>query len=108
MTEGIESRVFKLAELVTYQDGAIVSRQVTKGNGGSVTAFAFDAGQGLSEHTTPHEALLQVIDGSARVQIAAATHRVSCGEAIRLPSDVPHAVYADERFKMLLVMIRSA
>ena len=105
--DGVDAGAVTLAELVEYQGGSIVSRQVMKTPGGSVTAFAFDAGQGLSEHTTPHEALLQVIDGSARVEIAGAPHVVNVGQAIRLPGGVPHAVQAEERFKMLLAMIRS-
>lgn len=107
MNEEIDAGAVELAGLVDYQDGSVVSRQVVKTPGGSVTAFAFDAGQGLSEHTTPQEALIQVIDGSARVEIAGAPHQVRAGEAIRLPGGVPHAVQAEDRFKMVLVMIRS-
>jgi quercetin dioxygenase-like cupin family protein len=96
-----------LGGLVDYQAGSIVSRQIVKDRGGSVTAFAFDAGEGLSEHTTPHEALLQVIDGTARVEIAGKSYDVGAGEIIHLPAGVPHAVQAEERFQMLLVMIRT-
>jgi len=96
-----------LGTLVDYQAGSIVSRQILKDRGGSVTAFAFDAGEGLSEHTTPHEALLQVIDGTARVEIAGEAHDVGVGEIIHLPAGIPHAVQAEERFQMLLVMIRT-
>lgn len=96
-----------LGTLVDYQPGSIVSRQILKDRGGSVTAFAFDAGEGLSEHTTPHEALLQVIDGTARVEIAGEAHDVGVGEIIHLPVGIPHAVQAEERFQMLLVMIRT-
>ena len=103
----LETGAVALAALVDYQDGSIVSRQVAKTPGGSVTAFAFDAGQGLSEHTTAHEAMLQVIDGAARVEIAGDEYTVSAGQMIRLPGGIPHAVQAEERFKMLLVMIRS-
>ena len=101
--DGVQS----LGGLVDYQPGSIVSRQILKDRGGSVTAFAFDAGEGLSEHTTPHEALLQVIDGTARVEIAGEAHEVGAGELIHLPAGVPHAVQAEERFRMLLVMIRT-
>jgi len=101
--DGVQS----LGSLVDYQAGAIVSRQIVKDRGGSVTSFAFDAGEGLSEHTTPHEALLQVIDGTARVEIAGEAHTVGVGEIIHLPAGVPHAVQAEKRFQMLLVMIRS-
>lgn len=102
-----DSAPFEVDGLVAYQEGSIVSRQVLKTAAGSVTAFAFDAGQGLSEHTTPHEALLQVVDGTARVEIAGRAAAVDRGEAIRLPGGVPHAVHADGRFKMLLVMLAS-
>ncbi len=78
-----------------------------KGPAGSVTAFAFDAGQDLSEHETPSDALLQVLEGTATVTIAGATRRVTSGQIIRLPANVPHAVEAGDRFKMLLVMLRS-
>ena len=101
--DGVQS----LGSLVDYQAGSIVSRQIVKDGGGSVTAFAFDAGEGLSEHTTPHEALLQVIDGTARVEIAGEVHAVGAGEMIHLPAGIPHAVQAEERFQMLLVMIRT-
>lgn len=96
-----------LPQLIDYQDGSIVSRQLAKTPGGSVTVFAFDEGEGLSEHTTPHEALLQVLDGAARVEIAGTAYPVGTGQIIHLPGGVPHAVQAEERFKMLLVMIRS-
>lgn len=96
-----------LTDLVTYQESSVVSRVLTKGPSGSVTAFAFDEGQDLSEHTTPFDALLQVIEGTATITIAGEPHRVKTGQIIRLPANVPHAVAADERFKMLLVMLRS-
>ena len=107
MTDKTDANAVTLGALVDYQDGAIVSRQVIKTPGGSITAFAFDAGQGLSEHTTPHEALVQVIDGTARVDIAGQSNELEQGEVIRLPGGVPHAVHAESRFKMLLVMLRS-
>jgi quercetin dioxygenase-like cupin family protein len=97
--------VHELAGLAEYQDGSIVSRQVMKGDKGSVTLFAFEAGEGLSEHTTPFEALVHVLDGRARIAIAGQMFSVGAGEAIILPADVPHAVHAEDRFKMLLTMI---
>jgi quercetin dioxygenase-like cupin family protein len=96
-----------LDSLVDYQAGSIVSRQIMKTPGGSVTAFALDAGEGLSEHATPHEALLQVIDGSVRVLIGGETFEVTSGDAIGLPAGVRHEVHAAERCKMLLLMLRS-
>ena len=103
----MESGAFNLTDLIEYQDGAIVSRQLAKAAGGSVTVFAFDEGEGLSEHTTPHDALLQVLDGVALIEIAGSTHQVGEGQIINLPGGVPHAVQAEQRFKMLLVMVRS-
>ncbi len=93
-------------ELVAYQPGAIVSREILKRKSGSVTAFAFDKDQGLSEHTAPFDALVQVLDGAAEISIGGEPRTVSQGELILMPANVPHALRAIERFKMLLVMIR--
>ncbi len=96
-----------LGELVEYQDGSVVSHALVKSEAGTVTAFAFDQGEGLSEHSAPYDALLQVVEGSATVNIGGEPHSVSAGQILRLPAEVPHALKADQRFKMLLVMIRS-
>jgi quercetin dioxygenase-like cupin family protein len=96
-----------LVDLVQYQEGAIVSRVLAKDSSGTVTAFAFDAGQDLSEHTTPFDALLYLFDGTATITIAGTSHQLNCSQIIRLPARVPHAVKAVDRFKMLLVMLRS-
>ncbi|NMB74721.1 MAG: cupin domain-containing protein [Myxococcales bacterium] len=98
----------RVAELVAYQKGAIVSREILKRKTGTVTAFAFDRGQGLSEHTAPFDALVQVVSGSAEIRIGDVVRRVKAGEMILMPANVPHALRASERFKMLLVMIRGA
>ena len=90
-----------------YQPGGIVSRIVLKQPTGSLTAFAFDVGQELSEHTCPYEAVLHVVDGEANVTIGSNVHTVAAGQMIRLPAGVPHAVQAPRRFKMLLTMLRS-
>lgn len=90
-----------------YQDGSIVSRIVSKEPSGNITFFAFDEGQALSEHTAPFNALVQVIDGEAQITIAGEAHRVVAGEMILLPANVPHALDATTRFKMILTMIRS-
>lgn len=103
----LEAGGHELTRLIDYQDGAIVSRQIAKTSGGSVTVFAFDEGEGLSEHTTPHEALLHIIDGAARIEIDGTPYEVEQGRVIRLPGSVPHAVLAERRFKMMLVMVRS-
>ena len=96
-----------LNELIHYQDDSIVSRTMIKNTGGSVTVFAFDGGQDLSEHTVPFDALVYVIDGKAEIQIAGSMHRVVAGETIVLPASIPHAVKAVQRFKMMLSMIKS-
>lgn len=96
-----------LADLVSYQEDAIVSRSLIKRKNGSVTIFAFDEGQELSEHTVPYDALVYVLDGEAEIRIAGASHRVSVGEAIVMPANEPHALAAIARFKMLLSMVRA-
>jgi quercetin dioxygenase-like cupin family protein len=101
-----EPEVRRVVDLVSYQDGAVVSRIVVKRETGSVTLFAFDAGQELSEHTAPYDALVQIVDGEAAITIAGRPHRLSAGEMILLPAHQPHAVQAVSRFKMLLTMIR--
>jgi quercetin dioxygenase-like cupin family protein len=101
------SEVSRVVDLVAYQDGAIVSRIVLKREAGNVTLFAFDAGQELSEHTTPHDALVQVVEGEAAITIAGQPSRLRAGEMIVMPAHQPHAVQAVSRFKMLLTMIRS-
>ncbi len=95
-----------LEDLVGYQDGAVVSRTLLKQPKGTVTLFAFDAGQELSEHTVPHDALVQVLDGEVEITIAGTPHRMRTGDAIIMPGGKPHAVKATKRFKMLLTMIR--
>lgn len=95
------------ASLVDYQPGAVVSKVILKNPGGTVTAFAFDAGEGLSAHTTPFDALIQILEGEARVTIGADQHVVRAGELLKLPAAIPHAVAAVSRFKMLLTMIKT-
>jgi quercetin dioxygenase-like cupin family protein len=107
MTDDLSGRPLELAGLIGYQDGSIVSREIVKKPTGTITVFAFDAGQGLSEHTAPFDAYVQVLDGQAQVTIAGKTNTVKAGEIIIMPANRPHAVQAEERFKMLLAMIRS-
>ena len=95
-----------LANLVDYQSGSVVSRVILKNPGGTVTAFAFDASEGLSEHTAPFDALVQIIEGEAAITIGGEEQRVRAGEILTLPANIPHAVRAVTRFKMLLVMIK--
>lgn len=103
----ISSQVFQLADMVNYQEGAVVSRTLINQKMGTVTLFAFDAGQELSEHTTPYDALVQVLDGEARITIAGRPFDLKTGEMIIMPANQPHAVSAPTKFKMLLTMIRS-
>ena len=95
-------------DLIAYQEGAVASRTLLKRSTGTVTLFAFDQGQGLSEHTTPFDALVHVLDGDAEVSIGGMPQQVSAGEMILMPANQPHALTARTRFKMLLTMIRSA
>ncbi|MBC8031682.1 MAG: cupin domain-containing protein [Pyrinomonadaceae bacterium] len=106
-TQRLSTEVKPLAELLQYQDGSIVSRVLLKNKGGTVTLFAFDHGEGLSEHTAPFDAFVFVVDGEAEVEIAGDVYRVKSGETITLPANISHAVRAATRFKMLLTMIRA-
>ncbi len=99
--------VIAQSALVQYQPAAVVSRTVLKTGGGSVTAFAFDGGQELSEHTSPFEALVLIVEGEAEISLAGTLLRASTGQLLRLPGGQPHAVKALTRLKMILVMIRA-
>jgi quercetin dioxygenase-like cupin family protein len=101
------AEVAKVAELVNYQEGAIVSREIVKKPTGTVTIFAFDQGQGLSEHKAPFDALVQVLEGEVEISIAGRPHRLHGGEMILMPAEQPHALQALKQFKMMLTMIRS-
>ena len=96
-----------LALLVDYADDSIVSKTIIDKKAGTLTLFAFDAGQRLSEHRAPFDAVVQVVDGVGRITIAGVDNDVSAGQIIIMPADVPHSVTADQRFKMLLTMIRN-
>ncbi len=93
--------------MVDYQAGAIVSRTVIDKPAGTLTLFAFDQGQGLSEHTAPYDAVVQVLDGEAEVSISGRVSPVKSGEIIIMPANLPHALRAVSRFKMMLAMIKS-
>ncbi len=103
----LNEKALNLKTLVEYQDGSIVSKEVMKKDTGSVTLFAFDQGQGLSEHTATFDAMVCILDGRAEVIISGQPYQVREGEMIIMPADKPHALKANERFKMMLVMIRS-
>lgn len=97
---------FDVTGLLSYQEGAIVSRTLVDKEAATVTVFALDEGQTISEHTAPHDAIMQVLDGTAAVTIGDDTYTVEAGEGLVFPAEVPHALDAEESFKMLLTMIR--
>lgn len=101
------SRVLSLKDAVGYQEGSVVSRTLIDKENGTVTLFAFDEGQGLSEHTAPFDALVITVDGEGEITVSGVTSQLKEGEMIVLPAGKPHAVKAVKRFKMFLVMIRS-
>jgi len=107
MSTAPKAEVLNMAELVGYQEGSVVSRQITKAEAGNVTLFAFDTGQELSEHTAPFDALVHVVEGEAEIIISGKPFHLKSGDAIIMPADEPHAVKATEQFKMLLTMIRA-
>ncbi len=102
-----KSQVLHVAELVSYQEGSVVSRQITKADAGNVTLFAFDIHQGLSEHTAPFDALVHILEGEAEVTISGKSFQLKMGDAIIMPANEPHALKAVQKFKMLLTMIRA-
>ncbi len=105
MIDGPESK--SLVDEVAYQEGLVVSKTILEKKTGTVTLFAFDEGQGLSEHTAPFDALVQVLDGEAGIEISGTPFHLKQGEMIIMPANEPHALKAVKRFKMLLTMIRS-
>jgi len=98
--------VFNLEEMIEYTNGGIISKQLTKSKGGNLTLFSFDKEQGLTEHKTPFDAIVQILDGEAEVTINAKVHHLKKGDCIIMPANIPHALKAIERFKMLLTMIK--
>jgi quercetin dioxygenase-like cupin family protein len=101
------AQILPLASLIGYQEGAIVSRVIVKAETGNVTLFAFDAGQELSEHTAPFDALVHMLEGEAEIRISGQPFQLKAGEAIIMPANQPHALKATEKFKMLLTMVRA-
>lgn len=101
------SKVLELVKLVDYQQGNVVSRTIILKDTGTVTLFAFDKGEGLSEHTTPYDAMVQVLDGKAEIVISGKKFHLEQGQMIIMPANEPHALNAIERFKMMLIMIKS-
>jgi quercetin dioxygenase-like cupin family protein len=107
MSKTFIAKVSKLDDLIDYQQGSVVSRTLIDKKTGTVTLFAFDESQGLSEHTAPYDALVYIVGGEAEVTISGKTHRLNKGEMIIMPANEPHALKAISEFKMLLVMIKS-
>jgi quercetin dioxygenase-like cupin family protein len=106
MATAPKSQILHMADLASYQDGSVVSRQITKEDAGNITLFAFDEGQELSEHTAPFDALVHILDGEAEVRISGQLFQLRSGDAIIMPANEPHALKAATKFKMLLTMIR--
>ncbi|MDD3316288.1 MAG: cupin domain-containing protein [Methanosarcina sp.] len=107
MSEGLKARVFKAEDLIEYQERAVVSKEIIRKDTGTVTIFAFDKGEGLSEHTAPFDAMVQVIDGKVEITISGNKSILEKGDTIIMPANEPHALHALEKFKMILIMIRS-
>ncbi len=105
--ENLIATPFSYADLVAYQEGAVVSRTIIKKPEGTVTVFAFDAGQRLSTHSAPFDALVEVVDGKGIITIEEVEYELKTGQQIIMPANKPHAVDAPERFKMVLVMIKA-
>jgi quercetin dioxygenase-like cupin family protein len=103
-----EPKKHMLEEMIQYQEGTVVSKTILKKETGTVTLFAFDRDQGLSEHKAPFDALVYIVDGEAEIIISGKPHRLQKGEMIVMPANEPHALQAVKSFKMLLTMIRSS
>ena len=101
------AQAYNVAGLTDYADGAVVSRTLADNESGTVTLFAFDAGQSLSEHTTPFDALVHVVDGTVELTIGGEAVQASAGQIVLMPANIPHALKATKPFKMLLIMLRS-
>lgn len=107
MQEDLKSRALTIEDLIDYQEGSVVSREIVRKETGTVTIFAFDKGEGLSEHSAPFDAMVQIVDGTANISIGGKENTVKKGQMIIMPANVPHALHAMEKYKMILTMIRS-
>lgn len=105
--DDLKSKPINIGNLIDYQEGAVVSREIIKKETGTVTIFAFDNGEGLSEHSAPFDAMVQVLEGEALITINGEENTVKAGEMIIMPADIPHALHAVENYKMILTMIKS-
>ena len=101
------AKAWTLSELISYSPGSVVSRTLAENAAGTVTLFSFDAGQGLSEHSAPYDALVQILDGEAQLKIGGKAVPARTGQLVVMPANVPHAVQAVKKFKMLLTMLRA-
>lgn len=97
---------FNVASHIEYSKGSIVSQQITYSDAGNITLFAFDRGQQLSEHTAPYDAVILVVEGEAKIRLAGVDHHLKAGDMLIMHANTPHAVFAEQRFKMLLTMIK--
>ena len=104
----LQGKVFKLSDLIAYQDGTVASRMIISNRSGSITLFSFDENEGLSEHTAPYDAVVTILDGECEVWLDGDTHQMNAGETIIFPANAPHALSAITRFKMALTMIRGS
>ncbi len=107
MSEELKAKTLKVEDLIEYQEGAVVSKEIIRKGTGTVTIFAFDKGEGLSEHTAPFDVMIQVIDGKAEITISGNKNILEKGDLIIMPANESHALHANEKFKMILTMIRS-
>lgn len=107
MSEIEKSKAFSLSDSIDYASNAVVSKTILKKPNGNITLFSFDKGEGLSEHTTPFDALVQILDGNAEIIVDGNLNSLQAGQSIILPANIPHALKATERFKMVLTMIKS-
>lgn len=105
--EDLKAKVLEVEELIDYQEGSVVSREIIRKETGTVTIFAFDKGEGLSEHTAPFDAMVQIVDGKAEITISGNKNVLEKGDMIIMPANEPHALTALEKYKMVLTMIRS-
>ena len=107
MPETTNSEIVNLPSALQYQPKSVISRVLLKNAGGTITLFAFDQGEGLSEHKTPYDAFVTIVEGEAKIRIAEHEHHLKSGDSLILPADIPHAVDAPTQFKMLLTMIKA-
>jgi len=98
--------ILNMAEMIEYSTGGVISKQVLKNDAGNITLFSFDKGQGLSEHTAPFDAMVEILDGEAEISIDGKPLILTTGQSVIMPAGISHALYASKQFKMLLTMIK--